>query len=71
MKRFGEKLALLLTGDVVVSKKDLFFAATICLLAGIILGFVAAPLTHGVRIGCNNGNGDFSTSGNVDEDLEA
>ncbi|MCM1046488.1 MAG: hypothetical protein NC417_13360 [Candidatus Gastranaerophilales bacterium] len=46
-------------GDLTMPKTTLWMFGAICLLAGIVYGLCAAPLTHGVMIGCNNGNCDM------------
>lgn len=43
-------------GDLTMPKVYLWMAGLICLLAGILYGLLAAPVTHGLMIGCNNGN---------------
>lgn len=43
-------------GDLTMPKVNLWLIGAICLLAGIVYGLCIAPFTHGVTIGCNNGN---------------
>lgn len=50
-------------GDVAMPKIMFWMAGTICLLAGMVIGLTSAPMTHGVRIGCNNGNNNGNTGG--------
>ena len=46
-------------GELTVPKAILWLAGINCVLAGIVYGLCIAPLTHGVTIGCNNGNSDI------------
>ena len=50
-------------GEVTMTKATLWMIAAICLLAGIIHGLRMAPMTHGVMIGCGNGNGSGCGNG--------
>ena len=54
--------------DVTLSKLNFALLGAVLLLAGICLGMLAAPLTHGITIGshngCNNGNNNGNESGN-------
>lgn len=50
-------------GEVTLTKASLWMIAGLCLLAGIIHGLRMAPMTHGVIIGCGNGNGSGCGSG--------
>lgn len=43
-------------GEITVSKAMCWLVGGVCLLAGIVYGMKAAPLTHGITIGSNNGN---------------
>lgn len=68
-----EKTTCLMTGELTLTKLDFFLIGAICLLAGICIGLLTAPLTHGVAIGSNNmsnntGNGchNGSENGNTD-----
>lgn len=60
-----EKAKTMLSGETLISKREICLIGTCCLLAGIILGFLTAPLTHGIRIGCNNGSGNTGNSSTV------
>ena len=57
MEKLKEAAKHLFCGETIVNKRDLWFVGGICFLAGIVYGLVTAPWTHGVTIGCNNGNG--------------
>lgn len=59
-----EKMLELLTGEITLSKKECWMIGTICTLFGVIVGLIAAPLTHGLMIGCGNGN----NSGNSEKE---
>lgn len=58
----------LMEEDVTLSKLNFFLLGAVMLLAGICLGLLAAPLTHGITVGshngCNNGNNNGNDSGN-------
>ena len=43
-------------GDLTMPKVIFWLIGIVCVLAGIVYGLCVAPLTHGVTIGCNNGN---------------
>lgn len=51
-----EKTTELMRGDLTFTGLDFFLIGAICLLAGICIGLLTAPLTHGINIGSNNGN---------------
>lgn len=50
-------------GEVTMTKTTLWMVAGLCLLAGIVRGLRMAPMTHGVMIGCGNGNGSGCGNG--------
>nr|WP_296457103.1 hypothetical protein [uncultured Acetatifactor sp.] len=50
-------------GEVTMTKATLWMIAGLCLLAGIVRGLRMAPMTHGVMIGCGNGNGSGCGNG--------
>lgn len=58
----------LMEENVTLSKLNFFLLGAVMLLAGICLGLLAAPLTHGITVashnGCNNGNNNGNDSGN-------
>ena len=64
MKEWKEKTADIMKGELTLTRLDFFLITAIMLLAGICLGLLTAPYTHGVSIGSNNGN----TYGNRQED---
>ena len=61
-----------MTGDymrdeITFTKLDFCLLGAICFLAGIFIGMLAAPLTHGVNVlshNVNNGSGNGSKNGN-------
>lgn len=61
-----------MTGDfmrdeITFTKLDFCLIGAICFLAGICIGFLAAPLTQGIHIlshNTNNGSGNGSNTGN-------
>lgn len=48
----------LLDGEVTVKKTDVWIAAGICTMLGVLIGLLSAPLTHGITICCGNNNGN-------------
>ena len=52
-------------GELTLTKLDFFLIAAIMLLAGICIGLLTAPFTHGVSIGSNNGNNNGSYNGST------
>lgn len=62
----------LFVGEISIRKSDLWFVAGLCLLAGVVCGLFAAPLTHGVTVWSNNqgmvkGDGNIYKVGEEDE----
>ena len=45
----------LMEGNVTLSKLNFFLLGAVMLLAGICLGLLAAPLTHGITVVSHNG----------------
>lgn len=66
MEKIKEASENMFEGDVTVTKRDCWLVAAILLLSGIALGFICAPLTHGVSINLfsNNGNDSGNENGN-------
>lgn len=58
-----EKTAELMSGEIILTKLDFFLIGAICLLAGICIGLLTAPFTHGITIGSNNGNNNGNNNG--------
>lgn len=62
-----ERTCKVLEGEVTFSKLDFFLLGAVLLLAGICLGLLTAPFTHGISLfsnnGCNNGNNNGNGSG--------
>lgn len=53
--------------EVTFTKLDFCLIGAICLLAGICIGLLAAPVTHGINVlshNTNNGSGNGSKNGN-------
>lgn len=50
------KVRELLDGEVTFTKVDFCLIGLSCLMAGICIGLLTAPYTHGITIGSNNGN---------------
>lgn len=55
--------------DVTFSGLNFILLTTVVLLAGICIGLLTAPFTHGVSICSNNGNFNGNNNGNG-EDVE-
>lgn len=54
-------------GEITFTKLDFCLIGAICFLAGICIGLLTAPLTHGVNVlshNTNNGSGNGSKNGN-------
>lgn len=63
MKEFLKNLFI---GEVELSKRELWLLGGFCLFAGIAIGLLQAPWTHGVTIGSNNGNNNRGNSACLD-----
>ena len=50
-----ERATELFEGDLEISKLDFFLIGVICLLAGICVGLIAAPVSHGISLFSHNG----------------
>ncbi len=61
MKELAEKC---FAGEVTLPKVTLWLIGAVCLMGGIVCGLNAAPMTHGVWIGSNNGNHNGNNNGN-------
>ena len=57
-------------GDVTMPKVTFWLVCIMFLFAGIIYGLLAAPMTHGLMIGCNNGNNENYYEGEPEEKTE-
>lgn len=62
-----EKAADLMSGELTFTKLDFCLVGLVCLFAGIVIGLLTAPWTHGVSIGSNNGNNSGNTNGYNDD----
>lgn len=58
--------------EVTFTKLDFYLLGTVLFLAGVCIGFLTAPWTHGVSIGSHNGcyNGNNSQPTGVPEEAE-
>ncbi|MCH5255359.1 MAG: hypothetical protein J1F41_10580 [Lachnospiraceae bacterium] len=60
--------------EIRISKNEFLAAGIILLLAGVAIGLLLAPLTHGVNVslishnGSNNGNNSANNNNNTDEE---
>ncbi len=70
-----ERTTEFLKGDLRLSKLDFFLIGAICLLAGICVGLITAPVSHGISLfshnGYNNGNNNRGTLSTEDGDKDA
>ena len=56
-----------MSGEATLTRLDFGLIGAICFLAGVCIGLIAAPLTHGVSIfshNVNNGSSKFAKNGN-------
>ena len=63
-----EKTTDFVKGELTLTKLDCGLIGLICLFAGICIGLLTAPLTHGVIICSNNGNNNGNNSSNKYKD---
>lgn len=56
----SEKMKSLFHGDITMKKADIWLLALVCVLFGVVIGFLKAPWTHGVTISCGNNNGNYN-----------
>lgn len=65
-----EKTTDFISGEITLTKLDFCLIGLIGLFAGICIGLLTAPLTHGISIGSHNGcyNGNNSPGSDPDED---
>ena len=73
-----EKATTLMEREVKMTGLNFFLLTAVLVLAGICIGLLTAPFTHGISIGshngCNNGNNSPCHNGleqNVDKEEEA
>ena len=67
-----EKTTDFVKGELTLTKLDFCLIGLICLLAGICIGLLTAPFTHGVSICSNNGNNNGNNnSGSVKDNGES
>ncbi len=62
-----ELAATCMRDEVTFTKLDFCLIGAVCFLAGICIGLLTAPLTHGVNVlshNVNNGSGNGSKNGN-------
>ena len=71
VKKSSEKF---FEGEITISKKECWLIGAIFVLVGIAVGFMNAPLTHGINItiGSNNqGNGSHNGNQGIEADDDA
>ncbi len=75
MTELKERTTGLMEQNVTLSKLDFMLLGAVMLLAGICLGLLAAPVTHGISLGsfngCHSGNHYDSSSSKDDGQQEA
>lgn len=54
------KIEGLFHGEVTLKKADVWLLGLVCVLLGVVIGFLKAPFTHGVTISCGNNNGNYN-----------
>lgn len=62
-----EKALDTVSGELTLKKLDFCLIGAVCFLAGICIGMILAPFTHGVTVlshNTNNGSGNGSKNGN-------
>ncbi len=57
-------------GELTLPKVIFWLIGINCVLAGVVYGLCVAPLTHGVTIGCNNGNHIYPWDGDGEDEEE-
>ena len=63
-----ERCKKLFVGEVTFKKRDLWLMIVDCVLLGIVIGLMNAPLTHGITIHCGNNNGNvYGETANEEE----
>ncbi len=56
-----------MSGETTLTKLDFCLIGAVCFLAGVCIGMIAAPFTHGIAVcshNVNNGSGNGSKNGN-------
>lgn len=61
LTEWKEKALDTIKGDLTLTKLDFCLIGAICLLAGICIGFLTAPLTRGIGIAIGSNNGSNNT----------
>lgn len=59
-----EKTTDLMSGKITLTTLDFCLIGAIMLLAGICIGLLTAPFTHGISMFSNNGNNSGNSNGN-------
>ena len=59
-----EKTTELMNGEITLTALDFCLIGAIMLLAGVCIGLLTAPFTHGISLCSNNGNNNGNNSGN-------
>ena len=67
LAEWKEKAIDMVKGELTHTKLDFCLIGAICFLAGVCMGMIVAPLTHGITVlshNTNNGSGNGSKNGN-------
>lgn len=64
MTELKERTTQLMEENVTLNKLNFILLGVVMLLAGICLGLLAAPITHGIMIGSHNGSNNGNNNGN-------
>ena len=60
--KLKEKAADLVKDEITLTGLDFCLIALICLFAGICIGLLSAPFTHGICMWSNNGNNNGNSN---------
>lgn len=60
-----QKAVDLTKGELTLTRVDFILIGAILLLAGICIGLLTAPFTHGISLFSNNGNNNGNNCGNT------
>lgn len=61
LTEWKEKALDTINGELTFKKLDFCLIGVICFLAGVCIGMIAAPLTHGISIAIGSHNGSNNT----------
>lgn len=70
-ERSKELFHRLFDGEMVIRKKEFWLVTGICMMFGVFIGLLSAPLTKGITICCGNNNGNKNSSESACREDEA